>query len=50
MKSLDGGFGDAATRNIDNTERWRGVAEEGRRNWIPERAEAEVNLNLLEFM
>ena len=50
MKSLDGGVGDAALPNIDNTERWRGAAEEGCRNRRPERAEAEVNLKLLEFI
>ena len=47
MKSLDGGVGDAAPPNIDNTERWRGAAEEGCRN---RRLEAEVNLKLLDFI
>ena len=50
IKSVNGGVGDAATCNIDNTEHWRGAAEEGRRNQRPERAEAEVNLKLLEFI
>ena len=46
MKSVYGGVRDSTTLNIDNTERWRGAAEEGRRN---RRLEVEVNLKLMDF-
>ena len=47
MKSVNGGVGDSASLYIDNTERWRGAAEEERRN---RRLEVEVNLKLLDFI
>ena len=47
MKSVNGDIGDSASLNIDNTEHWRGAAEEGRQN---RPLEVEVNLKLLEFI
>ena len=47
MKSVNGDVVDSASLNIDNMERWRGAAEEGRRN---RSLEVEVNLKLLEFI